>query len=249
MIIAVWLGIASVASALPDETIPTIPDFTKGASIPSEAKHDWNLGPSGLRGWMFCDKMVTTDARQIAITAVDAGSPADGIFAVGDVILGVGGEPFSYDPRTEFGRAITAAETDNGGGRLVLTRWRAGNVEDVTLKLPVLGSFSATAPYNCPKSQRILTQGLKTLAARLNEADYAEQTDPIPRALNALALLAGGDATHFPLVRREAQWAAEFKTTDFRTWYYGYVMIFLADRETITAIESSTDSPKLIRLK
>ena len=69
LIIAVWLGIASVASALPDETIPTIPDFTKGASIPSEAKHDWNLGPSGLRGWMFCDKMVTTDARQIAITA------------------------------------------------------------------------------------------------------------------------------------------------------------------------------------
>jgi hypothetical protein len=40
LIIAVWLGIASVASALPDETIPTIPDFTKGASIPSEAKHD-----------------------------------------------------------------------------------------------------------------------------------------------------------------------------------------------------------------
>lgn len=246
LIIAVWLWIASVASALPDETIPTIPDFTKGASIPSEAKHDWNLGPTGLRGWMFCDKMVTTDARQIAITAVDAGSPADGIFAIGDVILGVGGEPFSYDPRTEFGRAITTAETDNGGGRFVLTRWRAGNVEDVTLKLPVLGSFSATAPYNCPKSQRILTQGLKTLSVRLAEADYPEQTDPIPRALNALALLAGGDATHLPLVRREAQWAAKFKTTDFRTWYYGYVMIFLAEYTTVTG--DATVLPGLRRL-
>jgi hypothetical protein len=70
----------------------TIPDFTKGDAIPAKAKHDWNLGPTGLRGWMFCDKMVTTDARQIAITKVEKGSPADGILAVGDVILGVGGK-------------------------------------------------------------------------------------------------------------------------------------------------------------
>ncbi len=108
---------------------------------------------------MFCDKLVTTDARQIAITAVDAGSPADGHIAVGDVILGVGGQRFSYDPRTEFGRAVSAAESESGGGRLVLTRWRSGTIEDVTLMLPVLGSFSGTAPYDCPKSQRILQQG------------------------------------------------------------------------------------------
>ena len=80
-----------------------IPDFTKGGSIPAKAKHDWNLGATGLRGWMFCDKMVTSNARQIAITKVEKGSPADGVFRVKDVILGVGGMPFSYDPRTEFG--------------------------------------------------------------------------------------------------------------------------------------------------
>ena len=243
---AIWLVVGSSGFASPDGKSPAIPDFTKGDSIPSEAKHDWNLGPTGLRGWMFCDKLVTTDARQIAITAVDQGSPADGVVAIGDVILGVGGRPFSYDPRTEFGRAITAAESDTGGGKLVLIRWRAGNVEDVTLKLPVLGSFSATAPYDCPKSQRILTQGLKTLAAHLSEAHYAEQTDAIPRALNALALLAGGDVVHLPLVRREAQWAANFKTEDFRTWYYGYVMIFLAEYSTATG--DATVLPGLRRL-
>ena len=106
----------------------TIPDFTKGDAIPAGAKHDWNLGPTGLRGWMFCDKMVTTDARQISITKVEKGSPADGILAVGDVILGVGGKPFSYDPRTEFGKALTAAESEAGGGKLTLTRWRAGKI-------------------------------------------------------------------------------------------------------------------------
>jgi hypothetical protein len=81
----------------------TVPDFTKGDAIPAGAKHDWNLGPTGLRGWIFCDKMVTTDARQIKVTKVAKGSPSDGVLAVGDVILGVGGKPFSYDPRTEFG--------------------------------------------------------------------------------------------------------------------------------------------------
>ena len=84
------------------------PDFTRGDKIPDGAEHDWNLGATGARGWMYCDKMVTTDARQIAVTKVDKGSPADGLLAVGDVILGVGGKPFSYDPRTELGKALTA---------------------------------------------------------------------------------------------------------------------------------------------
>ena len=235
---AIWLSVTLLASAAPDEKGPKIPDFTKGDVVPAEAKHDWNLGPTGLRGWMFCDNLVTTDARQIAITAVDAGSPADGMIAVGDVILGAGSKLFSFDPRTEFGRAITSAETEDGGGRLVLTRWRAGKTEDVALKLPVHGSFSTTAPYDCPKSKRILAQGLKSLAARMAEPDYADATDPIERSLNALALLAGGEAADVPLVQREAQWAADFRTDDFRTWYYGYVMIFLAEYSTATGNDS-----------
>jgi hypothetical protein len=143
----------------------TIPDFTKGDAIPAGAKHDWNLGPTGLRGWIFCDKMVTTDARQISITKVEKDSPADGVISVGDVILGVGGKPFSYDPRTEFGKALTSAESEAGGGSLTVTRWRAGKVDEVVVELPVLGSYSVTAPFNCAKSKRILEQGCKALAA------------------------------------------------------------------------------------
>ena len=60
---------------------------------------------------MFCDRMVTSDARQILITKVEQGSPAHGLFLVGDVIIGVGGKSFSYDPRTELGKAITVAES------------------------------------------------------------------------------------------------------------------------------------------
>lgn len=234
LLLAAGLVIAFPAPAAPAPRALEIPDFTRGDAVPANAKHDWNLGPTGLRGWMFCDRLVTTDARQIVVTRVDPGSPAEGLIGVGDVLLGAGGRLFSHDPRTELGRAITAAETEAGGGRLALTRWRAGKTEEITLSLPVLGTFGATAPYDCPKSRRILERGLKALAWRMGQPDYPREEDPIPRALNALALLAGGDPTHQPLVKREAHWAADFSVRNFRTWYYGYVMIFLAEYATAT---------------
>ena len=224
----------------------TMPDFTSGGTIPAGAAHDWNLGPTGLRGWMFCDKMATTDARQIAITKVEKGSPADGLLAVGDVLLGAGGKPFSQDPRAELGTAITAAETEAGAGRLALTRWRAGKSEEVVVKLPVMGSFSATAPFECPKSKRIFEQGIKVLAARMADPAYAKRQNPITRSLNALALLASGDAAHLPLVKMEAQWAADFSTESFATWHYGYVMMLLS--EYIVATGDQSVMPGLRRL-
>lgn len=246
IIVTICLVSFSLPASLSADSGLTIPDFTKGDVRPENAPHDWNLGPTGMRGWMFCDRLVTTDARQILITAVDDGSPADGIIRPGDVILGVSGQAFSYDPRTEFGRAITVAETNAGNGNLVLNRWRNGNAEDVTLKLPVLGTFSATAPYECRKSEQILAQGIARLAVQMAQAEYTTKTNPIPRCLNALALLAAGDDSHAELLKREAQWAADFQVSDFRTWYYGYVMIFLA--EYITTTGDTEVLPALRRL-
>jgi hypothetical protein len=223
-----------------------MPDLTKGEAIPADAKHDWNLGPTGLRGWMYCDKLATADARQVAITKVERGSPADGILAAGDVLLGVGGKPFSMDPRTELGMAITAAESEAGGGKLALTRWRAGQAEEVVVKLAVLGSYSATAPYDCPKSKRILEEGIKALAGRVGEPAYGKSQNPITRSLNALALLASGDPAHPGLVKQEATWAADFSAGSFQTWYYGYVITFLS--EYVMATGDMSVMPGLKRL-
>ncbi|MHC4911274.1 MAG: DUF6288 domain-containing protein, partial [Planctomycetota bacterium] len=181
----VLLVIPSTTAAGGSPTAP--PDFTRGDAIPDGATHDWTLGATGARGWMFSDKLVTSDARQIAITEVAKGSPADGVLEVGDVILGVGDAPFSFDPRTELGRALTAAESDAGRGSLTLLRWRKGATSNVVIELPVLGTYSATAPYDCPKSQRILEQGCAALAQRVADPSYDE--NPITRSLNALALL------------------------------------------------------------
>ncbi len=245
-LIALLFSMPFAASAASPAGKMTMPDFTKGEAIPDKANHDWNLGATGARGWMFCDKMVTTDARQISITKVDAGSPADGILAVGDVVLGVGGKAFSYDPRTEFGKALSAAESEAGAGKLALTRWRAGKTDEVVVKLQVLGTFSATAPFDCPKSKRIFEQGIKALAVRMATPDYAKKQNAITRPLNALALLASGDAAHLPLVKREAQWAADYSANGYNTWYYGYVIMLLS--EYIMATGDDSVMPGLRRL-
>ena len=226
-----------------------VPDFTQGAKIPDDAKHDWNLGATGLRGWIYCDKMVTSDARQIAITKVAKGSPAYGILEVGDVILGVGGKPFSYDPRTEMGKALTAAESEAGNGVLTLSRWRAGSSEEVVVKIPVLGTYSATAPYECPKSKRILEQGCRELAKRMEDPSYTRRLDPIPRSLNALALLASGQESYLPLIKKETQWAASFKDEGMATWYYGYVMMLLAEYKIATGDDSVMPGLKRLALE
>lgn len=221
-----------------------VPDLTKGDVIPREATHDWNLGATGARGWMFSEKLVTTSARQIVVTKVEPQSPAAGVLAVHDVILGVGGKRFSYDPRTELGKALTEAEQDANGGRLQLIRWRAGKTESIILKLPVLGNYSPTAPYDCPKSTRILEQGCRRLAAKIDSGSESEE--PITRCLNALALLASGNPEFIPLVRKEALWAADFSADSMQTWRYGYVIMLLSEYVMVTG--DQTIMPGLRRI-
>ena len=69
---------------------PAVPDFVAGDGLPENAAHDWNLGPTGMRGWVHCWKGESSDSRQILVTQVDEGSPADDLVQKGDVIVGVG---------------------------------------------------------------------------------------------------------------------------------------------------------------
>lgn len=217
------------------EVLPN-PDFTEGEKRPAGASHDWNLGATGMRGWMHSEKLETTKARQILVTEVAKGSPADQLIKPGDVLLGVGGEPFGYDPRTEFGRALTLAESPDGKGKFVVTRWREGATEEVTLNLPVLGYYSLTAPFQCQKSQAILKQGCERLVVSISDPKY--RPNAIVRSLNALALLASGDPKYLPTIQKEAAWAKDFSSTSFQTWWYSYVITFLAEYHLATGDDS-----------
>ena len=238
---------AAPALAAKSKTPSSNPDFTKGGVIPAEASHDWTLGATGARGWIYAEGFSTSKARQIAITKVANGSPADGILQKGDVILGVGGKPFAYDPRPEFGKALTVAETEAAGGKLSLTCWRSGKTEEVVVKLPVLGSYSATAPFDCPKSKRIFEQGCAALAKRVASPNY--KNNPISRSLNALALLASGDPKYLPLVKKETAWAAGFSADGMQTWYYGYVISLLAEYKMATGDESVVPGMRRLALE
>jgi len=220
------------------------PDLIHGGK--PDDTHDWTLGPTGARGWIFSANGHSHQARQILVTAIAKGSPADGILQVGDVILGVGAKAFTDDARIQFAGAIAEAESEKGGGRLRVLRWRAGKSETAELKLTVLGSYSATAPYDCAKSKRIFEMGCAALAKRMRDPNYARGMNPIPRSLNALALLAAGDKAYAPLLQKEAQWAAGFSAESFATWTYGYVLMFLG--EYVLATGDPSVMPGLQRL-
>ena len=222
-------------------------ETTVDAKLPDKVPHDWTLGPIGARGWYRTTNGHSHVARQIWVTAVATGSPADGILSKNDVILGVNGADFTDDARVQFANAITAAESANGTLRLL--RSRAGKSGTVEIKLPVLGSYSDTAPYDCPKSKRILELGCAALAQRMASHNYTKRLDPIPRSLNALGLLASGNKAYLPLIEREAKWAADYTTDGYLSWYYGYVMTFLSEYVMVTGDTSVMPGLKRLALE
>ena len=70
------LALLPSSTALAETEHSPLPDLTARGT--KDDSHDWNLGPTGARGRIWADKLETTPARQILITRVDAGSPADG---------------------------------------------------------------------------------------------------------------------------------------------------------------------------
>lgn len=226
--------ILTAASGFAAEPPKTPPDLTLDRSV--DRKLTYNLGPTGLRGWIytrpanFADSQqgkTTTASRQILVTHVGAKTPADGVLQVDDVILGVGGKRFSDDARKAMGAAITEAEKVASKGVFKLTRWRAGTLEEVQLKLRVLGTYSTTAPYDCPKSALIFADACKVL-------EKEPLKDDLWGAVNGLALLATGNAEYLPRLKESARkMAAKTEGLELRpgmvVWDWGYKNLFLCE--------------------
>lgn len=89
------------------------PDFTKGDTLAKGGPHDWTLGPTGARGWIYTANGHSAEARQILVTSVAKDSPAAAVLSTGDVILGVDGKNFSGDARIQFAGAIVSDPASN----------------------------------------------------------------------------------------------------------------------------------------
>ncbi len=207
----------------------------------------YNLGPTGLRGWIHvgggngADGTITDQSRQILVTVASA--PGNAVLAVDDVILGAmagnsGTVPdFTSDCRKAFGVAIGEAEK-TGAGTLRVKRWRANTITEVNIPMTIMGDYTATAPYSCPKSSLILTNARNKLVSQLlADPNFFTNGYEYARSISGLALLAGvqfGDPDYATVQTRLQTYARALSTAGpqqggLPVWQWAYSGIFLAE--------------------
>jgi autotransporter-associated beta strand protein len=253
-------GLWLLLLVIPSVVLAAPPDLTAPGAI-AALKTDttatpvygltYNLGPTGLRGWIHLSRgwgttygqegTMTGESRQILVTVASA--PGNSALAVDDLILGVdwgsgtGAIPsFTSDARKAFGAAITQAEKPENGGILRIKRWRAGVTTDISITLSVMGTYSDTAPYSCPKSAAILASARNKLVSQLL-ANPNFLTSDWKGAVSALALLAGvapGDPDYSTVQTRLQTYARARATAgpvsgSLPIWNWGYLGVFLAE--------------------
>lgn len=201
--------VAAMAMTMNDELVaapPMMPpDLTQDRQV--DRKLTYDLGATGLRGWIYTKPAdffesqqgrTTTASRQILITHVGAKSPADGAMNVDDVIPGTDGKLFTDDARKSIALAIQDAEKEANKSILKLTRWRGDETNEVQLKLCVMGTYSDTAPYNCPKSKLIFEDACKVL-------EKEPLNDDLWGTVKCLALMATGNPDYLDQVQTFAR--------------------------------------------
>jgi len=250
-LVAAALAMCASSSAVASEA-PVYSKLPKHLTpVPYAGIRNWhvtqNLGPTGARGWVYGHTNNTREAREIMIKSVEPGSPAEGVLRPYDFIVGVvlplddakgrpEPKPFDSDARLALAKAVTFAESDSGGGRLRLLRSRDGEVESVTINIPVMGNYSPTAPFDCPKTELIVKNAAEFLADHTPARGFSGMTG----ALNAMFLYATGDDRYLDHVRRSAcRMSINHKVTDagHETWRWGYCNTFLCEYYLATGDE------------
>lgn len=200
-----------------------------------EAGH---IGPTGIIG-RFYRKVV------LKVEDTEKGTPAEGKFNKGDIIAGVNGQSLKdVNPFIVLGDAITEAEAKDG--KLVFDVVSDGKEKQVTLVIPVLGSYSKTWPVNCEKSEKIIRAAAEYYAS-------GERKDAgVAGGLRCLFLLSTGDDKYLPQVRK--YFDASIKNPGGigdNTWNNGYEGIaaceyFLrtGDKEILPVIQFYCDNAK-----
>ena len=232
--------------AVPDGVKAAAPDLTTVDLSTIDTTRSYSLGPTGMRGWIYVarDNKVGPDGRgysrggdesmtdcqpyQVLVTSIGTSTPAAGVFQTSDVLLGVNTGSnnvpvplFTNDTRKAIGLAIGAAEA--GDGWMNFKLWRAGVTNEVSIRLPLRGlAYSATAPFNCPKSAVILSNAVKVLASR--PLNYGSPGSEIV----ALAMLASGNPNLLPTLQTFARSRTVPQPGD---WFWGpaYCGVFLAE--------------------
>lgn len=104
-----------------------MPNLLKGDKIPAgkDGVPTWNVGPTGIIGL----RNAGMGGDQVQVAGILPGSPAEGKFLPGDVILGVQGKDFVVGGHlgVTIGNAIIKAEEEAGKGVMKFHIWRDRN--------------------------------------------------------------------------------------------------------------------------
>lgn len=178
------------------------------------------------------------ETKKVIVTKITAGSPADGKFQAGDILVLVDGKAFGTakvesgggpdDPRVTLGQAMDKAE--GGDGKLTFGVEREGKTSDVTIQLKPIGSYSKTWPLDCKKSKAIIEETAEFILSVGPQAGY-------PGCMDGLFLLSTGIPKY---TEAAAQWAQKFSTgkVGSHTWNNGYHGVFLCEYYLATGDKS-----------
>jgi hypothetical protein len=192
----------------------------------------YNLGITGIRS-----ELVAHKPKALLVKYVFPGTPARNLVRSGDWIIGVDGQQFlnphrngygmevfgADGPIAEFAAALEACQGKSGSGKLPLILSRGGKVVRVVLEIgKKYGSYNASYPATCPKSNKILKELLNYVATQQN-AD-GSFGDPVHNTFSALALLGSGDKRYLPAVERNLlQICNSIRTTSDVDRKYGLI--------------------------
>lgn len=222
-------AVAKRKSKGPDPYYKVKPLFFPTPDSRGKAWNVKNFGPVGIGLNLIRPGMT------MQITGVEKGSPAEatGKFKKGQIIESINGVTLKdRDPRMILGDIITEAEAKDGKIKIKIK-----GESEVTVEIPVMGSYSATWPLNCEKSDKIVRKLADLLA-----------TQEEPKWGSLLFLLSTGEEKDLKVVEK---WVAKLDSIHNYPWHNGYRGIGLCeyylrtgDKKALPIIEKACENLK-----
>jgi hypothetical protein len=201
----------------------------RAASGPDAEVPGWfyNLGITGLRA-----QLIAGEPKALLIKYVFPKSPADGLIQAEDRIIGAGGQLFKNEhqngygmkvfgavgPISEFADALENCQNPAGKGKLAVTVQHGGATKEVVLEVGrKYGTYAATYPAKCAKSDRVLAEMLQYLAD--HQQENGSFGNPVHNTFAPLALLASGDKKYLPAVERSVRYHCKTTQTKEKDKY------------------------------
>ena len=223
----------------------------------------YNLGLTGIRA-----ELIANEPKALLVKHVLSKAPARNAIRIDDLIIGADGKEFSKPHRNGYGmdffgaegpvaelaEALEGCQAESATGKLKLMVKRGSETIDVELDIgKKYGSYAATYPAACPKSEKILGELLDYISKQ--QEDNGSFGDPVHNAFAALALLGRGERKYLSQVERNLRHLCEsIKATDEGTrqaglmnWTYMGTAIVLSEYYFIT--KKSWVVPELERIR